>query len=153
MLGVRAVNRPLRIALALAALLVFAVISAGLARAFGAGTQEHALLVDLAGYEAAGNAAAVLRRTDGCRDHPACEAGVRRTTARARRPGKVRILNITNGTKLALEPGRREVRVAWKAGTALPVVQCATVQRSGSLISGFDVSLRAIRTIPRTVDC
>lgn len=143
----------MRLLLLALALAVFIVISAGLARAFSAGSQERALVGDVAHWEAAGDAAALLARMEGCRGHAPCEARVRRTTARARRPGSVRILNVAGTTKLALTGGRHVARLAWSAGAALPVVQCVGIRRSGDLASGFDVTVTSIRSIPRYADC
>jgi hypothetical protein len=33
------------------------------------------------------------------------------------------------------------MRVVWRAGDELPVVQCARVRRDGDLVGGFDVTV------------
>jgi len=69
-------------------------------------------------------------------------------------PRKVLILADQSQTGYALTSKVGDTRIAWKAGTALPVVQCITVSRTGNAISGLTVRLLAIGgQIPSESDC
>jgi hypothetical protein len=79
---------------------------------------------------------------------------VKAQAVRLHRPGRVRVLNIKPTTRFALGGGTHTARVAWKAGDALPVVQCVTLRRTGGLLSGYDVRvLRVSRPIARDANC
>jgi hypothetical protein len=56
--------------------------------------------------------------------------------ARLRRPGTVEILRYDPSVQLALTRRTGTGRVAWRAGAALPVVQCVRVRREGPLTGG-----------------
>lgn len=69
-------------------------------------------------------------------------------------PGKVRILRVDGLSTFAIGGRTEDVRVAWKAGDRLPVVQCVRVRRSGDPVSGYDVRvLRVSPPIGREADC
>ena len=69
-------------------------------------------------------------------------------------PGKFRILRVDGVGGFAVTGRTETARIAWKAGTRLPVVQCVRVRRTGDPFSGYDVSvLRISRPIPREADC
>jgi hypothetical protein len=63
--------------------------------------------------------------------------------AQLERPGAVQILTYTPSIRIALTRQVGTGRVAWRAGTSLPVVQCVRVRRDGPLTGG-DVELLAI---------
>ena len=122
---------------------VFLGVSALLARALsGAGTERAQVLAVLRA-QARGDAGAVLARLPACRTEPACAAVTRARTARLRRPGHVEILAYAPSARLALTRRTGTARVAWRAGTSLPVVQCVRVRREGPL-TGASVELLAI---------
>ena len=115
---------------------VFAGISLLLARGLtGAGT-ERAEVLDVVRAQARGDAAAVLARLPACRREPACVQATRDRVARLRRPGAVQVLTYTPSARLALTRKTGTGRVAWRAGTSLPVVQCVRVRREGPMTGG-----------------
>jgi hypothetical protein len=115
---------------------VFVGLSALLARALGGtGTERQAVLAVVAA-EARGDAPAVLARLPACAREPACADLIRQQTAALRRPGRVEILRYDPSVELALEQTIGTGRVAWRAGTGLPVVQCVRAQRDGPLEGG-----------------
>lgn len=147
-------TRGQRIAIIAFAVLAFAVVSFVLARILTAGNAERSAAIDVVQDEARGSAAAVAGAIDGCRADAACTARVERVVHKVRRDGKVEILRV-DGTG-GLEPfGRTTVaRVAWRAGGALPVVQCVSLKRSGNPLTGFDVAVTAVSPpIGREASC
>ena len=115
---------------------VFVGISLLLARGLtGAGT-ERAEVLDLVRAQARGDAAAVLARLPACRREPACAQATRDRVARLRRPGAVQVLRYTPSARLALTRKTGTGRVAWRAGTGRPVVQCVRVRREGPMTGG-----------------
>lgn len=119
-------RRPVRIALVIAALAVFLLISLALARVLGAGGDERVVVV----------------------------RAIKREAAQRRRGAEVKVLNIEPSTHFAISAGESTKRVAWKVGTALPVVQCVTLRRTGNLASGFEVRvLRVSRPIGLEAGC
>jgi hypothetical protein len=115
---------------------VFLGISFLLARGLsGAGTERGDVLM-LLEDQARGDADAVLERLSACRAEPACAQVTRARVRRLARPGRVEILNYEPSTRLALTTRIGAARVAWRAGTGLPVVQCVRVRREGPLTGG-----------------
>jgi hypothetical protein len=122
---------------------VFLGISFLLARSLtGAGNERSKVLAVLRA-QARGDADAVLADLPACRAEPACAQVTRERVARLRRPGEVQILNYQPSVQLALTRQVGTGRVAWRAGTSLPVVQCVRVRRDGPLTGG-DVELLSI---------
>ena len=118
------------------AVFVFAGLSLLLARGLtGSGTERNEVL-QLVRAQARGDAAAVLERLPACRREPACAQTTRDRTAELRRPGEVQILSYTPSARLALTRKLGTGRVAWRAGSGLPVVQCVRVRRDGPLTGG-----------------
>jgi hypothetical protein len=136
--------RRTRVRLAVAfGVFVFLALSALLARALtGAGTERKAVLA-LVQAQALGDARAVLDRLPACRREPACASVTAARVRALRRPGRVEILNYDPSTQVALSSMTGTGRVAWRAGSALPVVQCVRVRRADPL-SGAGVELLAI---------
>ena len=60
------------------------------------------------------------------------------------RPGTFKLLRYDGPTRFGFTARTGIARVAWKVGSTLPLVQCATVRRSGNLVTGFDVKVTAI---------
>jgi hypothetical protein len=121
----------------------FLGISALLARALSATGAERAKALDVARAEARGDVTAVLELTPACARDKACTAATRAFAGKLKRPGKVQILNYQPSVQLALTRQVGTGRVAWRAGTSLPVVQCVRVRRDGPLTGG-DVELLSI---------
>lgn len=122
---------------------VFLGISALLARGLTGAGNERARVLELLQAQARGDAAAVLADLPACRAEPACAQVTRDRTAQLRRPGEVQILNYQPSVQLALTRQTATGRVAWRAGSAAPVVQCVRVRRDGPL-SGAKVELLSI---------
>jgi hypothetical protein len=125
------------------AVFVFAGLSVLLARGLTGSGTERAKVLDLVRAQARGDAAAVLAQLPACRAQPACARSTGERVARSRMDGAVEILMYTPSTRLALTRQIGTARVAWRAGTHLPVVQCVRVRREGPL-SGGGVELLAI---------
>jgi hypothetical protein len=121
--------------------LLFLLISALLARVFSANGAEQAAITDLVKAEAAGDQAAMLARIHDCASSPTCRARVAQDAASLRRSGAVLILQLQPSTSFSLGPMVGTARVAWRAGTSLPIVQCVRVRRSGDVLSGLHVTL------------
>jgi hypothetical protein len=122
---------------------VFLGVSLLLARGLTGAGNERSQVLDVLQAQAAGDADAVLADLPACRAEPACVQVTRERVARLRRPGKVEILNYRPSVQVALTRQVGTGRVAWRAGTSLPVVQCVRVRRDGPLTGG-DVELLAI---------
>jgi hypothetical protein len=108
----------------------------------GAGTERERVL-DVLEAQARGDADAVLAALPACRTQPACAQVTRDRVAELRRPGRVEILTYTPSVRIALTRSTGTGRVAWRAGTSRPVVQCVRVRRDGPLTGG-DVELLSI---------
>ena len=122
---------------------VFLGLSGLLARALtGAGT-ERSRVLELVRAQAAGDADAVLAELAACREQAACAEVMRDRVRELTRPGRVEILTYRPSVQVALTGRTGLGRVAWRAGTSPPVVQCVRVRRDGPL-TGADVELLAI---------
>src|SRR5215211_5069612 len=104
-----------------------------LARALSATGAERSRVLEVAEAQARGDARAVLRHTPACAAQPACVAATTQFVARLKRPGKVEILQYRPSVNLPLTTVTGTGRVAWRAGTSPPVVQCVRVRRDGPL--------------------
>jgi hypothetical protein len=133
--------------------IVFLLLSALLARWLGLENVERDDIVTLLAAQARGDSAAMLAQLPDCAAR--CRAIVIEDAGRLKRPGRVLILADQSQTAYSLTSSVGETRVAWKAtGSALPVVQCVRVQRSGNAISGLTIRLLAVSLpIPGTADC
>jgi hypothetical protein len=132
---------------------VFLGISALLARALSATGNERAMALDIARAEARGDGAAVLRLTPECAQDAACAAATRRFAGKLRTPGEVEILQYRPSVQLAMTRSTGTGRLAWRAGTALPVVQCFRVRREGP-VTGAGVEILSVSApIGREASC
>jgi hypothetical protein len=122
---------------------VFLGVSALLARGLTGAGNEQSRVLDLVEAQARGDATAVLGMLPACRAQPACAQVTRERVASLKRPGEVQILNYRPSVRIALTRQVGTGRVAWRAGTSLPVVQCVRVRRDGPL-TGADVELLGI---------
>jgi hypothetical protein len=125
------------------AVFVFLGISAMLARGLSATGTERSKVLDVLEAQARGDADAVLAALPACRAHPACAEVTRQRVAELRRRGDVQILTYSPSVHVALTRQTGTGRVAWRAGSALPVVQCVRVRRDGPL-TGADVELLSL---------
>jgi hypothetical protein len=141
-----------RIILLIVGVVVFLAISAELARWLSLENVERDDVLSVLQAQAAGNERSMRAQLDEC--IYGCPANVRYDARALRRPGKVLILAYDSQTAYSLTASEGWTRVAWKAGTRLPVVQCFKVRRNGNAITGLTVTLlRVTRPIPDTSDC
>jgi hypothetical protein len=122
---------------------VFLGVSFLLARGLTGAGNERSHVLDVLRAQARGDADGVLAQLPACRAEPACAQVTRERVARLRRPGKIEILNYRPSVQVALTRQTGTGRVAWRAGTSGPVVQCVRVRRDGPLTGG-DVELLSI---------
>jgi hypothetical protein len=135
------------------AVFVFAGLSVLLARGLSGSGTERAKVLDLLRAQARGDARAVLAELPACRALPACARSTAARVEHSRVAGQIQILMYTPSTRLALTRQLGTARVAWRAGTRLPVVQCVRVRREGPL-SGAAVELLSISApIARDASC
>jgi hypothetical protein len=122
---------------------VFIGISLLLARALSGAGAERSAVLGVVTAEARGDAAGVLERLPACRKEPACAKVTQARVAKLRQAGRVEILAYEPSVRVAVEQTIGTGRVAWRAGTGLPVVQCVRALREGPL-DGGGVELLAI---------
>jgi hypothetical protein len=135
------------------ALFLFAGLSVLLARGLTGSGTERGKVIDVLTAQAKGDADAVLAQLPACRAQPACATELRDRVEKFRAPGRIQVLSYTPSTRLALTRRIGTARVAWRAGTALPVVQCVRVQRDGPLSGGGVELLSLSAPIPREGSC
>lgn len=122
----------------------FLVISAGLARVLGAAGAERGATVEIVKAQARGDREAVIARIEGCRANARCRARIGAVVARLHGDAPVRVLRLDGPPGLALRARAATARIAWRAGDALPVVQCVRLRRSGDVLRGFEVRVLAL---------
>jgi hypothetical protein len=127
-----------------AAVVVFLLISALLARVFSANGAEQSAITALVRNEAAGDVNAIVADITGCRTDPSCRQTAATNAARLKRPGDISILQLNPSTSFSIAGTLGTARVAWEAGTSLPITQCVRVRRTGDAISGLRIELLAI---------
>ena len=136
------------------AVLLFAAVSALLARAFSIDGAERAAITRLVQVEAQGQPGAMTALIRGCGGSSFCRSRVSEDASALRRPGKVKILELNTSAGFSFTSTLGTARVAWRAGSALPVVQCVRVRRAGNVISGLNVELLEISArIKSGADC
>ena len=123
---------------------LFLAISVGLARVLGANGAEESAITALVKAEATGDQSAMLSRIQDCAQSPLCRSRVAQNVANLRRPGAVTIIQLEPSTSFSLGGVVGTARVAWKAGSSLPIVQCVRVRRSGDVFGGLTVQLLEI---------
>jgi hypothetical protein len=124
-------------------LFFFIGISAMLARALAATGAERTRVLEVAQAQARGDVRAVLSATPACARQPACVSATTTFVNTLKRGGEVEILQYKPSVQLPLTRVTGTGRVAWRAGTNQPVVQCVRVRRDGPL-SGARVELLSI---------
>jgi hypothetical protein len=138
----------------LVAILVFLVISAVLARVFSANSAEQSAITSLVQSEASGSANAVVDEIHGCRSDPSCRRRAAVNAAALKRPGTVTIIQLQPSTSFSFGGTEGTARVAWEAGSSLPIVQCVKVRRAGNPVSGLRVQLLEVSVrIHSDADC
>jgi len=143
-----------RLAVIIAAVVVFLAISVLLARWLTTENGERDDVTELLRAQARGDAQGMLDRLDGCAEDPRCAATVRANARTLRSPGKLEIVAYDSSTSYSLGSASGPTRVVWKTPGRLTTVQCVAVRRKGNVISGISVSLTAIsRPIGRTAAC
>jgi hypothetical protein len=129
------------VSLIVAAVIVFLVLSALLARALSVGGAEDSALTDLVKAEARGDTGGVVGLIDGCRGAAACRQRAATNVEALHRAGAVSIIQIQPSAGFSLAGTEGTARVAWLVGSSLPRVQCVRVRRTGNLLQGFKVHL------------
>ena len=125
------------------AVLAFLAISLVLARWLSTEGQERDKVHELLQAQARGDAAGMLAQLHGC--DTACRATVARNARTLKRRGAVKIVSYESGTSYALGSATGDTRVAWTSlQQGLVEVQCVTVRRSGSVLTGRSVTLLRI---------
>jgi hypothetical protein len=132
-----------------AAIIVFLIISALLARVFSANSAEQSAITGLITAEAHGDAGAVMDAIVNCRATAACRRRAVSNAARLKHAGAVSILELNPSTSFSIVGTEGTARVAWNVGGSLPITQCVRVRRTGNAISGLRVELLAVT--PRLV--
>jgi hypothetical protein len=129
------------VSLIVAAVIVFLVLSALLARGLSVGGAEDSAITDLVRAEARGDVSGVVELIDGCRDAAGCRARAAINAHALQRAGAVSIIQIQPSAGFSLTSTEGTARVAWLVGSSLPRVQCVRVRRAGSVLAGFKVHL------------
>jgi len=138
------VSRWARIALIAAGVLAFVLVSGLLARVLTVGNAERSAMLALVRAEARGDERGVLRRVGGCPAGSACRGHLPQILARVRHSGEVKVLRYDGPRGLAIAGRSGTARLAWKAGSALPVVQCFRVRTAGDVLRGYTVRLESV---------
>jgi hypothetical protein len=124
-----------------AAILLFLVISALLARVFSANSAEQSAITALVQSEARGNVDEIVGDITGCQADAACRQRATTNAAALQHAGSVSIIQLQPSTSFSLGGTEGTARVAWDVGSSLPIVQCVKVRRAGNPISGLKVEL------------
>jgi hypothetical protein len=133
---------------------VFLAVSALLARVLSLDGAERAAITSLIQAEARGDARGMSGEIRGCAASPSCQARVAADAASLRRAGTILILQLNPSAGFSLGSTLGTARVAWRAGSALPVVQCVRVRRAGNALTGQHIELLEISTrINSGADC
>jgi hypothetical protein len=122
---------------------LFLGVSLVLARYLSTENRERDAVYALLRDQARGDVRGMLGRLDGC--DARCRAAAEANARRLARPGDVKILAYSSSTAYALGGAIGPTRVAWTiVNRQLPVVQCVEVQRTGSVLTGRAINLRAL---------
>ena len=133
---------------------LFVAVSGLLARVFSLDGAERSAITGLIQAEARGDASAMSARISGCHQSASCQERVAADARVLRRAGTVLILQINPSAGFSLDSTLGTARVAWRAGSSLPVVQCVKVRRAGNALKGQRVELLEIsQRIQTSADC
>ena len=137
------------------AVVAFLAVSFELARYLSAPNAERSAIYALVQDAARGDVAAVTARLERCAG--ACATQVAATVERVRRPGEVKLLQLDGGEGSLTGTRTSRARVAWAADIAhggRAVVQCVTVRRRWSFVSGASITLLRLSVpIPPETAC
>jgi hypothetical protein len=148
------VSRRRKIVLLVLGVVIFLVVSAVLARILTVDNAEQQAVTALLSDQARGDAAAMIRRIDGCAHSPACQAGVRYNAANLKRPGQVVIVQYLPSSGFSMSSTVGVARVAYTVGSSRPIVQCVRIRRAGNPITGITFQLLVLsRRIYSDADC
>ncbi len=135
------------VALTALGVIFFLAVSVLLARFLQTENVERDDDLALIQAETRGDVQGMLAQLTGCRQSPSCLASVRANAAnpRTRKPGAVKILELTSPTAYSPFGSTGRTRFAWtEINRTLPVVQCIEVRRTGNFLSGIRVELTAL---------
>lgn len=143
------------IALIVACVAAFLVVSALLARIFSGDSAEQSAVTALVRDEARGDASAMIATLRGCSSSPACRSRAQYDAGVLKHPGNVSVIDYNASTGFALGSTLGTARVAWEiVNQTKPVVQCVRVRRAGNVISGITIELLEIsKRINSGADC
>lgn len=127
-----------------AAVVVFLVVSALLARIFSANSAEQSAITSLVKDEARGDTSSVIGDIAGCGASPTCRTRAGYNATALKRAGTVSIVQIQPSTGFSIAGTLGTARVAWTVGGSVPIVQCVRVRRTGNAISGLKVDLLVV---------
>jgi hypothetical protein len=136
-------RRPTLIIIA-AAVALFLVVSAVLARVYSSVSAERSGVTALINAEARGDQAGMLSDLYQCRPSAACRARVAQDAASLRRPGPISVLELTVSSSFPLGGDVGVARVAWEPHGQLPITQCVRVRHAGNPVTGLKVELLEI---------
>ena len=145
-----------RLLLIVLAVVAFLVVSLLLGRWLTVESSERNGVTALLEAQARGDAAGMLAHLDGCAQRPVCAELVRRDARELKASGdpEIEIIAYDSATRYAIGGATGDTRVVWHVAGGLPTVQCVAVERTGSLLSGVSVSLKALSgPIRRTAGC
>jgi hypothetical protein len=139
------VRRSRLLALIALGLVVFALVSALLARIWSGDSAEQSAVTALIRAEASGDAPAMIALIKGCSASAACRARASQDASGLRIPGHVSVLQYTASTGFSLGSTLGTARVAWEViNETKPRVQCVRVRRAGNALSGITIELLTI---------
>jgi hypothetical protein len=139
------VRRRPSLPLIVAALVIFLLVSALLARVYSSVSKERADVTALIDDESRGDQAAMLNALSHCRSSSACRERVAEDAATLRRPRPISVLQLSVSSSFPLDGSVGVARIAWQpAHGLLPVTQCVRVRHTGNPITGLGVELLAI---------
>jgi hypothetical protein len=141
-----------RAALAVLAVALFLAVSFLIARWLYTDTVERDKVVDLLEAQLSGDADAVVAQLD-CPD-ARCVALARANARRLRGPGPLEVVRYDAPTSHAVGGASGQVRVVWQSPRRLTTVQCVSVVRDGSALTGTSVTLQRLSApIGREASC
>jgi hypothetical protein len=136
--------------LIVAGIVAFLAVSLLLARFLAVDGVERSRIEALLAAQARGDAREMERLVGRCAG--GCEALARRL--RGRGETAVEVVRLDSRTARTLGDRTAPTRVVWQLRGGLTTVQCVTVQRSGSVLEGRRVTLRALSApIGREAPC
>jgi hypothetical protein len=136
------VRRSRLLALIALGFVVFAVVSALLARIWSSDSAEQSAVTALLSDEARGDSQALISAIKGCAASPACRARAATDASALRRPGHVSIIEYTPSTGFSLSSTLGTARVVWEVvDETKPITQCVLVRRAGNALSGITIEL------------